>query len=98
MNPLDKVTRKLISKGAVLKFVYEAGPCGYAIYRYLNNNDMDCVVIAPSKTPAQGGDRLKNDKGFLLARDSVNHIRSLSDFSDQYVILTKLSYNTTCLT
>ena len=34
MNQLDKVIRKLISKGAVLRFVYEAGPCGYGIYRY----------------------------------------------------------------
>jgi transposase len=67
MNQLDKVIRKLISKGAVLKFVYEAGPCGYAIYRYHNNNNMDCVVIAPSKTPVQGGDRLKNDKRDCLS-------------------------------
>jgi transposase len=67
MNQLDKVIRKLISKGAVLKFVYEAGPCGYAIYRYLSNNDLDCVVIAPSKIPTQSGDRLKNDKRDCLA-------------------------------
>ena len=67
MNQLDKVIRKLISKGDVLNFVYEAGPCGYAIYRYLNNNDMDCIVIAPSKIPLQRGDRLKNDKRDCLA-------------------------------
>jgi len=40
MNQLNKVIRKLISKGAVLRFVYEAGPCGYAIYRYLTKNAM----------------------------------------------------------
>ena len=67
MSQLDKVIRKLISKGAVLKFVYEAGPCGYAIYRYLTNNDMDCVVIAPSKIPHQSGDRIKNDKRDCLS-------------------------------
>ena len=67
MNQLDKVVRKLISKGAVLKFVYEAGPCGYSIYRYLNNNDINCVVIAPSKIPIQSGDRLKNDKRDCLS-------------------------------
>ncbi len=67
MNQLDKVIRKLISKGAILKFVYEAGPCGYAIYRYLKSNDMDCVVIAPSKIPLQSGDRLKNDKRDCLS-------------------------------
>ena len=67
MDQLDKVIRKLISKGAVLKFVYEAGPCGYAIYRYLINNDMDCIVIAPSKIPQQSGNRLKNDKRDCLS-------------------------------
>ncbi len=67
MNQLDKVIRKLISKGAVLKFVYEAGPCGYTIYRYLNNNGMKCDVIAPSKIPIQSGNRLKNDKRDCLS-------------------------------
>ena len=31
MSQLDKVIRKLVSEGAVLRFVYEAGPCGYGI-------------------------------------------------------------------
>jgi transposase len=62
MNQLDKVIRKLISKGAELRFVYEAGPCGYGIYRYLTENNMECVVVAPSKIPKQSGNRLKNDK------------------------------------
>ncbi|MFH0785927.1 MAG: IS110 family transposase, partial [Pseudomonadota bacterium] len=61
MNQLDKVIRKLISKGAELRFAYEAGPCGYGIYRYLTKNDMDCVVVAPSKIPQPSGNRLKND-------------------------------------
>lgn len=67
MNQLDKVIRKLISKGAVLRFVYEAGPCGYSIYRYLTRNDIDCVVVAPSKIPQQSGNRLKNDKRDCLS-------------------------------
>jgi transposase len=70
MNQLDKVIRKLISEGAVLRFVYEAGPCGYGIYRYLTNNNMDCVVVAPSKIPQQSGNRLKNDR-----RDSLSLAR-----------------------
>ena len=70
MNQLDKVIRKLISKGAVLRFVYEAGPCGYGIYRYLTKNDIDCVVVAPSKIPQQTGNRLKNDR-----RDSLSLAR-----------------------
>ena len=67
MNQLDKVIRKLISKGATLRFVYEAGPCGYGIYRYLTHNDMDCAVIAPSKIPQQSGNRFKNDRRDCLS-------------------------------
>lgn len=70
MDQLDKVIRKLVSKGAVLRFVYEAGPCGYGIYRYLTNNGMDCTVVAPSKIPRQSGNRLKNDR-----RDSLSLAR-----------------------
>jgi transposase len=67
MDQLDKVIRKLISKGSELRFVYEAGPCGYGIYRYLTKNGMDCVVVAPSKIPQQRGNRLKNDRRDCLS-------------------------------
>ncbi len=30
---IDKLIRKLELKGATLVFVYEAGPCGYWLYR-----------------------------------------------------------------
>jgi hypothetical protein len=36
LDVLDKVARKLICDGSELRFVYEAGPCGYQIYRHLN--------------------------------------------------------------
>jgi transposase len=32
---LDALIRRLQSKGPHLVFVYEAGPCGYWLYRYL---------------------------------------------------------------
>jgi hypothetical protein len=35
LDALDKVVRKLVSKSGRLHFVYEAGPCGYEIYRHL---------------------------------------------------------------
>ena len=35
LDSLHKVVRKLQSTGAPLRFVYEAGPCGYDIYRSL---------------------------------------------------------------
>jgi len=32
---IDKVIKSLSATGAELRFIYEAGPCGFALYRYL---------------------------------------------------------------
>ena len=34
-----------------VRMCYEAGPCGYALQRTLNELGVDCVVIAPSLIP-----------------------------------------------
>ncbi len=70
MQALDKVVRKLVSKGKTLHFVYEAGPCGYIIHRQLTSKGFDCEVAAPSKIPRKRGDRIKNDK-----RDAISLAR-----------------------
>lgn len=62
MDALDRAVRKLMSSGSTLHFVYEAGPCGYEIYRHLTAKGFLCKVIAPSKTPKRSGDRIKNDR------------------------------------
>ncbi|MDI6616756.1 MAG: IS110 family transposase [Syntrophaceae bacterium] len=62
MASLDKAIRKLRSKGALLRFVYEAGPCGYEIYRHLTQQGFLCKVVAPSMTPRKSGDRVKTDR------------------------------------
>ena len=61
-DALDRAIRKLASKGLTLRFVYEAGPCGYEIYRHLTGKGFTCRVVAPSKTPKKRGDRIKNDR------------------------------------
>ena len=35
---LDKALRKLISRGHRLHVVYEAGPCGFVIWRHLSDS------------------------------------------------------------
>ena len=62
LSEMDKFIRKMISQGAELKCVYEAGPCGYSLYRHLTGNGIDCKVIAPSQIPKKSGDRIKNDR------------------------------------
>lgn len=70
LSALDKVVRKLVSSGDRLHFVYEAGPCGYQIYRHLTAKGFDCMVAAPSRIPRPSGDRIKNDRrdAVMLAR------------------------------
>ena len=62
LGALDRLIRKLRSRYAKLEFVYEAGPCGYVIYRHLKKKGLSCTVVAPSKTPKKSGDRIKNDR------------------------------------
>ena len=64
---IDKVIRKLLSTDAELHFVYEAGPCGFALYRHLNGNGFSCIVAAPSMIPKKSGVRIKNDTRVAIA-------------------------------
>jgi transposase len=67
---IDQMIRKMQSKAKHLIFVYEAGPCGYWLYRYLMKKGYDCWVVAPSLIPQKPGDRVKTDR-----RDAVQLAR-----------------------
>ena len=59
---IDQLSRKMQSKAKHLIFVYEAGPCGYGLYRYLTKKGYDCWVVAPSLIPKKPGDRVKTNR------------------------------------
>ena len=59
---VDKLVRRLHSKASHLAFVYEAGPTGYGLYRYLTGKGEECHVIAPSLTPKRSGNRVKTNR------------------------------------
>src|SRR4029453_13816569 len=59
---IDHLVRKMQSKATHLIFVYEAGPCGYWLYRYLTKKGYDGWVVAPSLSPHKPGDRVKTDR------------------------------------
>ena len=79
---IDKLIRQLHAKGKKLHFVYEAGPCGYWLYRYLSKKNLKCWVVAPSQIPKKAGDRIKTDR-----RDAVQLARLLrsGDLTPVYV-------------
>jgi transposase len=59
---IAKLIRQLQAKSQQLVFVYEAGPCGYWLYRYLRKKGYTCWVVAPSLIPKKAGDRVKTDR------------------------------------
>lgn len=67
---LDKALRRLVSRGQPLHIVYEAGPCGFVIWRHLSAQGLHCEVVAPSSISRPPGDRVKTDRrdALLLAR------------------------------
>ena len=70
LEAVAKVVRALRKPTRLLRFVYEAGPCGFGIHRYLTGQGEECVVVNPSSMPKRSGDRVKTDRrdGDALAR------------------------------
>jgi transposase len=56
------LVKRLSPEGEVLAFCYEAGPCGYGIYRQITRLGHVCDVVAPSLIPKRPGDRVKTDR------------------------------------
>jgi transposase len=69
---IDRLCKRLQSKARHIRIVYEAGPCGYGLYRQLVQKGFDCIVCAPSLIPKKPGERVKTDR-----RDAVKLVRSL---------------------
>ena len=67
---IDKAIKSLATTGVELRFIYEAGPCGFALYRYLSGNGFTCIVTSPAMIPRPKNVRIKNDRrdAMTLAR------------------------------
>ena len=64
---ISKLVDPLGGSSALLRFCYEAGPCGYGVYRQLTAMGHECTVVAPSLIPRRPGDRIKTDRRDALA-------------------------------
>ena len=65
-----RLVKQLDGPEQQLRFCYEAGPCGYGLYRQLVKAGYACVVVAPGLIPRKPGERVKTDRrdGLNLAR------------------------------
>jgi len=70
LDDVDRLIKKLSASGKELHFVYEAGPCGYDIFRFLTAKGFDCAVCSPAHVPKSPADRIKTDRrdAMMLAR------------------------------
>lgn len=59
---IKQLLKRVSPEGEVVSFCYEAGPCGYGIYRQITESGHDCQVVAPSLIPRRPGDRVKTDR------------------------------------
>jgi hypothetical protein len=59
---IGKLCDRLGRSGKTLVFCYEAGPCGYGVYRQLIRPGHRCDVVAPSLIPIKSGDRVKTNR------------------------------------
>lgn len=57
-----KLAKRLAKDGSRLEFCYEAGCCGYGVYRQLTDLGHGCMVVEPSLIPRKIGDRIKTDR------------------------------------
>jgi transposase len=62
LGAVDRIVKRLRASGRRLHFVYEAGPCGFHLYRHLTAQGLECTVVSPSMTPKRSGDRIKTDR------------------------------------
>jgi transposase len=67
---IKQLIDRLRRQDGEIRCVYEAGPCGYELYRKLRKAGFHCDVIAPSLTPRRPGDHVKTNR-----RDARNLAR-----------------------
>lgn len=61
-HAVDRAIRRLRAVHRAPAFVYEAGPCGFWLYRKLKAQGLECMVVSPSLTPRNAADRVKTDR------------------------------------
>ena len=62
LQAIDNLLKKLSKPEVELRFVYEAGPCGFVICRHLRNKGIHCDLVCPSLIPKKASDRVKTDR------------------------------------
>jgi transposase len=65
-DAIAKMLKKVVGQGDGA-FCYEAGPCGYDLYRQITAMGYRCDVVAPSLIPKKSGNRIKTNRRDALS-------------------------------
>lgn len=65
-SAIESLFRDLLSRWEQVVACYEAGFCGFTLYRRIMEMGVACMVVAPASVPKKAGDRIKTDR-----RDAV---------------------------
>ncbi len=74
---LDKLCKRMQSKASEVAFVYEAGPCGFGLQRYLARKGFRCMVCgsvadrAQARGSGQDGSTRRREAGQGLAHERL---------------------------
>jgi transposase len=66
-HAMDRLHKRLAQGGVEVRYVYEAGPTGFALCRHLRSRGIVCQVVCPSLVPRQPSKRIKTDRRDALA-------------------------------
>ena len=75
---LLRMIRSLSAHAEVVSFCYEAGPCGYGVYREIVETGHHCEVVAPSLLPRRSGERVMTDRRDALMRARLHRSGELT--------------------
>lgn len=59
---IRRTFQRLAASAYELRCCYEAGPCGYELFRQMESMGIECEVVAPALIPVKAGDRVKTDR------------------------------------
>lgn len=61
-HAIDRLHQRLSGPGIEVRYVYEAGPTGFALCRHLRARGLVCEVVSPSLVPKPASQRIKTDR------------------------------------
>ena len=85
---LSRLLTKLVQPGQMLKFCYEAGPCGYGIQRQLSNAGHDCVVVS-----ARINETFGSQFGKMLRHSRLAHLDGRAQLANRHFFFTNIESN-----